>query len=199
MTLSAAALLSDAIASDLTGLLVFEGNTLRVQAAHSHPRLSQAQRQVFDRLPRAPQGVLGGRPGKCAADVSERLRRHPRALPEMLAAGVKQMAYVPLGTREGVTSVLMAIRLQDHPVGAMAGQRRRPAGGGRAYPSCRPGAAPDHRPGPAEARQDTLTGVLNRRAFEEDLVAWQTRAYNLALLDLDGLKGINDQEGPCPG
>ncbi|WP_233554323.1 hypothetical protein [Deinococcus cavernae] len=79
MTLSAAALLSDAIASDLTGLLVFEGNTLRVQAAHSHPRLSQAQRQVFDRLPRAPQGVLGAVRGKCAADVSERLRPATRA------------------------------------------------------------------------------------------------------------------------
>ncbi|WP_233554321.1 GGDEF domain-containing protein [Deinococcus cavernae] len=41
--------------------------------------------------------------------------------------------------------------------------------------------------------------MLNRRAFEEDLVAWQTRAYNLALLDLDGLKGINDQEGHAQG
>lgn len=199
MTLSAAALLSDAIASDLTGLLVFEGNTLRVQAAHSHPRLSQAQRQVFDHLPRAPQGVLGAVRESALPMYLNDYASHPRALPEMLAAGVKQMACVPLGTREGVTSVLMAIRLQDHPVGQWRGSdidlleaagRTLRAGLERRQVTDR---------ARREARQDTLTGVLNRRAFEEDLVAWQTRAYNLALIDLDGLKGINDQEGHAQG
>lgn len=52
-----------------------------------------------------------------------------------------------------------------------------------------------------QAWQDALTGALNRRAFEEDLAQWQAQGqeFNLALLDIDGLRGVNDNEGHSQG
>lgn len=52
-----------------------------------------------------------------------------------------------------------------------------------------------------EARQDALTRVRNRRAFDEDLAtrAAEGAPYTLALVDVDGLKGVNDAEGHAQG
>lgn len=52
-----------------------------------------------------------------------------------------------------------------------------------------------------EAREDGLTGLLNRRAFDEDLRdAWsQDAALCLAVIDVDGLKRVNDTEGHAQG
>ncbi|MFZ2511429.1 MAG: GGDEF domain-containing protein, partial [Gordonia sp. (in: high G+C Gram-positive bacteria)] len=47
------------------------------------------------------------------------------------------------------------------------------------------------------ARRDTLTGLPNRRAFDDDLV--QTGAGGLLLLDLDHLKACNDRYGHAAG
>ena len=65
------------------------------------------------------------------------------------------------------------------------------------------------RSGEATARQlaleDTLTGVGNRRAFDEALRSEMARTrraaspLSLALLDLDGFKAINDREGHVEG
>jgi diguanylate cyclase (GGDEF)-like protein len=55
--------------------------------------------------------------------------------------------------------------------------------------------------GEAEARRDMLTGVANRRAFEEALSTrlesddLATRRFALVLLDLDNFKQINDSAG----
>jgi diguanylate cyclase (GGDEF)-like protein/PAS domain S-box-containing protein len=51
------------------------------------------------------------------------------------------------------------------------------------------------------ARLDALTNLGNRRAFAEELemavakVAHETRALTLLMLDVDGLKGVNDGQG----
>ena len=53
----------------------------------------------------------------------------------------------------------------------------------------------------AEARRDALTGLLNRRAFDEQLAAALRKATEtgselcVALLDLDDFKQINDRDG----
>jgi diguanylate cyclase (GGDEF)-like protein len=55
------------------------------------------------------------------------------------------------------------------------------------------------------ARQDPLTGVANRRAWRERLVEELQRARRtgqplaVAVLDLDGLKGVNDSDGHQAG
>ncbi len=55
-----------------------------------------------------------------------------------------------------------------------------------------------------ESRCDALTGLLNRRAFEERLPIELARAarlgpISLCLLDLDGFKGVNDRLGHPAG
>ena len=46
------------------------------------------------------------------------------------------------------------------------------------------------------ARTDTLTGLLNRRAFDLDLDAVASgHAFAVVLIDLDGFKAINDRPG----
>ncbi|MDQ1395623.1 MAG: hypothetical protein QOG64_882 [Acidimicrobiaceae bacterium] len=56
-----------------------------------------------------------------------------------------------------------------------------------------------------EAYVDPLTGLLNRRAFERDIEREKSRAlrhrrrFTIVLIDLDGLKGINDQHGHNAG
>lgn len=57
----------------------------------------------------------------------------------------------------------------------------------------------------AQARSDSLTGVANRRAFDERLDEERARAARLphtfavVLLDLDGLKSLNDTRGHAAG
>jgi diguanylate cyclase (GGDEF)-like protein len=56
-----------------------------------------------------------------------------------------------------------------------------------------------------ESRRDALTGLPNRRAFEERLpvelsrASRATRPVSLCLLDLDGFKGVNDRLGHPAG
>lgn len=45
----------------------------------------------------------------------------------------------------------------------------------------------------AEARQDALTGIGNRRAFESDFAALSKRDFAIIVLDLDRFKAVNDQ------
>lgn len=57
----------------------------------------------------------------------------------------------------------------------------------------------------SEARTDALTGLLNRRAFDEALIrtvsAWRRRAcpFSLVILDVDDFKLVNDQYGHAVG
>jgi cyclic di-GMP phosphodiesterase len=52
----------------------------------------------------------------------------------------------------------------------------------------------------AEARRDALTGLPNRRAFDEHLAAMLERdQVSLALLDVDDFKAVNDSHGHAAG
>ena len=51
------------------------------------------------------------------------------------------------------------------------------------------------------ARKDALTGIANRRAFNEAMTAavGSGKAFSLLLLDLDGFKAVNDRLGHAAG
>ncbi|GGR92541.1 sensor domain-containing diguanylate cyclase [Deinococcus sedimenti] len=49
------------------------------------------------------------------------------------------------------------------------------------------------------AHQDALTGLHNRRALDDDLHALAQRPSTLVVMDLDGLKRLNDREGHAVG
>ncbi|UQN08294.1 GAF domain-containing protein [Deinococcus sp. QL22] len=201
LTLAAAALLSAAVSSDSTSLLVFEEDGLRVAAAASHSRLSPAQRLLFSQLPEWTKSVTHTLRETTLPLYLDNYPQHPKAVPEVVAAGVRQIAWVPLGSRGGVTSLLMAVRFEDHSVGAWRrGDRALLEAAGRTMRS-----ALDRRvlteTARQEARQDARTGALNRRALNEDLLVREsgTPPFLLAMLDLDGLKGVNDREGHVQG
>ena len=50
-----------------------------------------------------------------------------------------------------------------------------------------------------EATHDPLTGVLNRKAYEEELKAVGKRGVALIIIDVDGFKQINDKYGHAMG
>ncbi|WP_245808259.1 GGDEF domain-containing protein [Deinococcus hopiensis] len=107
------------------------------------------------------------------------------------------MAWFPLGTHGNITSLLMAVRLKDHPVPnwRTSDQALITAVGRSVQNALDRYTAVDL--AQQQARRDALTGLLNRRAFDEDLAAQERLhvPFSVALMDLDGLKGVNDLEG----
>jgi diguanylate cyclase (GGDEF)-like protein len=201
ITLLAAGLLGEALASDYTGLLLFEGEALRVDAAYLHPRLPSAVAALPLMAPHWPSSLTQSLRSLTQPLYLDDYPAHPRALGAVVAAGVQQIAWLPLGTRNGVTSLLMTLRLQDNVVpGWRSGDRALLEAAGRSVIS-----ALDRRlitdAALEQNRRDPLTGTLNRRALEHDLEAWQQQdvPFSLAVLDLDGLKSVNDEEGHAQG
>ncbi|GGR41321.1 GGDEF domain-containing protein [Deinococcus ruber] len=201
MTLSAAALLGESIASDYTGLIVFEGETLRVAAAYQQPGLSGEAVAMPANIPLWPGGVTRTLRDRTQPLYLENYPQHPNALTQVVAAGVTQIAWLPLGTPGAVTSLLMTVRLQDNPIQQWRGSDR--ALLDSASRSVR--SALDRqllrRMTVEQTRQDPLTGLLNRRAFDADLQEWHDRGqpFMLGMIDLDGFKAVNDREGHSQG
>ncbi|ULH17695.1 sensor domain-containing diguanylate cyclase (plasmid) [Deinococcus sp. KNUC1210] len=201
MTLSAAALLGESIASDYAGLAVFEGDEFRIEAAYVRPGLPQELASLPPKLPHWSGGVTRTLRTATTPVYLDDYALHSGALAEVSATGIQQVAWVPLGTRGQTTLLLLTVRLQDNAVTQWRGSDRALLeSAGRSIAS-----ALDRqivtRAAVKQAQQDPLTGLLNRRTFEDDLRAWKTRGqpFTLAMLDLDGFKAVNDQEGHAQG
>lgn len=204
-TLNAAALLGEALNADYIGLLIFEDGELRVEAAHQSPQLAPQLVPAVGALP-VPRPDWPGTLTRTLSDLKRPLYLDdypaaPGALAAMIEAGIRQVAWKPLGTRSGVTSLLMAVRLRDNPVTCWRGSDRSLLeAAGRSVRG-----ALDRRLEVQlirqQARHDALTGILNRRALEQDLRQRQQEGvpFLLAGLDLDGLKALNDQQGHARG
>lgn len=201
ITLAAAGLLGEALGADYTGLILFYGDTLRIEAAYTHPRLPVASHAIPEQVLRLPGTLTSALRNASAPMYVNDYAAHQDALKEVVEAGVRQVAWLPLGTRGKVTSLLMTVRLQDSAVTQWrSSDRALLEAAGRSVRS-----ALDRRlmmdAALQEARQDPLTGALNRRAFEHDLNEWSDidKSFTLAVLDLDGLKMVNDAEGHAQG
>ncbi|CAM3338864.1 GAF domain-containing protein [Deinococcus saxicola] len=97
-TVAASSLLGEALDANYTGLIVFEDGGTRVRAAHEHSRVSQSTRDLpgqFPDWPLSPTHALRGLQQPLYLDNDP---AHPRALKVLVAAGVRQIAWVPLGT-----------------------------------------------------------------------------------------------------
>lgn len=196
---AAAALIGEAVAADWTGLVTFREERVHVQAAHGRPA-TQAPRGVEQRLSTLPREVTR----LLLRTVTPLYLAGPFDLAQPDASGDGeggQAAWVPLGVSDGATFLLLAVRSAGHPVSTWrGGDRTLLEAAGRSVR-----AALERRAAVAEAerqaRQDRLTGLLNRRAFDEHLNEWLTRGtpFTLALADLDGLKAVNDTEGHVQG
>ncbi|WP_285892315.1 sensor domain-containing diguanylate cyclase [Deinococcus taeanensis] len=198
--LAAASLLSEALETDYTALLHWTGDTYRVEGAHHRPGAPAELLALKGGLP-----ALGGvsatlRDLKGPLSLN-RYASHPAAIPELVTLGVTQVTWMPLGQTSSGPLLLMTLRLRDNPVTAWRpGDQALLAAVGRTirYAVERHTALQVVR---REARRDALTGLYNRRAFEEDLTEREGAGagFTLALIDLDGLKGVNDSEGHAQG
>ena len=116
-----------------------------------------------------------------------------RALAESLLVRSGDSLAIPLGAGEQSFGVLLAVgvtgsvdlnlvaAVADLAASALVGEQRRAES-------------------VVEARRDPLTGVANRRAFDERIAgAFDAGAVSVALLDLDDFKHINDTRGHAAG
>ncbi len=190
--LAVASLLGDTLDADHAGLCRTQGAEVDVQISH-----------VRANLPLEQQSLPG------AADVIVRLGlntvRTPLYIPDLgalaaerqvpVSGNVQQVAVIPAGEEPGGPVNLIFTRRRDHPVPTWrTADRSLLEAAGRAAQQML-----EHRQAQAWARRDALTGILNRRAFEEDYAALTEVPFTLALLDLDGLKGLNDTAGHAQG
>ncbi|WP_221091307.1 sensor domain-containing diguanylate cyclase [Deinococcus aquaedulcis] len=200
-TLAAASLISEAIGADYAALMTWHGETFNVQAAHHQPGLPPQLLALAEQLPHLKGGVTRTLRGLDRPLYLQDYAAHPQALPEVVEAGVAQVAWLPLGEGEAGPTLLMAVRLREHAVTDWrSGDRTLLEAAGRTIRHAlqRHAALQQIH---EQARQDALTGLFNRRAFDEDLEGRETAGepFTLALVDVDGLKGVNDTEGHAQG
>lgn len=195
VALRAAALVAEAVHADWAGVVRFEGARMTARTVVSRPPLSSL-----------PPVLSGGGESltRTLRDLAAPLyvdeyALHPDAVPALVEGGVRAAAWVPLGEARGATYLLVTVRAGE--------ARARPwREGDRVLleAAARTVRGALHRRAALEAathaaRQDALTGALNRRAFEEDVLANTDGGGSVALVDLDGFKALNDSEGHAQG
>ncbi|SMB97500.1 sensor domain-containing diguanylate cyclase [Deinococcus hopiensis] len=197
----AAGLIGQAIRADWTGLIVFENGRPCTQRVYGQPELHPVLFDLAEHLNMAGHSVTHIMEGLTEPFYLDTYREHPSALPKVVEAGLQAAAWVPLGTWEGKTFLMLTLRVNqerelpwrdsDRTLLEAAGRSVRAAFHERVIWNATARAA----------RQDALTGALNRRAFDEDLEQYQRsrEAFTVALMDLDGFKALNDTEGHAQG
>lgn len=197
---TAASLVSDAIAADFTAVLIRSGAGYTVKVPRAGRAFPAAVKEAAASLLSGATGVLGALGAVTAPIYLSEYAAAPQALPVLIDAGVQRVAYVPLGTGDD-RPVMLVMRLRGPDVPDWRAQDRAllEVAGRTVAHALRRQAALEHAQG--EAREDGLTGLLNRRAFDEDLrAAWEQDAgLHLAVIDVDGLKRVNDREGHAQG
>ncbi|UQN10057.1 hypothetical protein [Deinococcus sp. QL22] len=112
----AAGLLGEALGTDYTGLVWFQGDCIRMEVAYTHPRLPAAAQAVPEQLFGWPSSIISALKNATAPLYLEGYAAHPNAVEQVVVAGIGQIAWLPLGTRGTVTSLLMTVRLKDNAV-----------------------------------------------------------------------------------
>ncbi|GAA3995675.1 hypothetical protein GCM10022631_02480 [Deinococcus rubellus] len=178
------------------GLMTEQGS--QIAGVYAHPQLPAATLALLSQPARQGKGltwdiIQGGK-----AVYVDDYTQLGQAQSALVAAGLRSLAWVPLNTFGQTQYVLSGARFSGQPW--QVADRDLLEAAARTVT-----AAIDRRlylhELRAEALTDVLTGLGNRRAFERDLRLAQVRAsrhaQNLAvmMLDLDGLKGVNDQQG----
>ncbi|MBZ9753504.1 diguanylate cyclase [Deinococcus sp. HMF7604] len=199
-TLTAAALISEAIEADYTALLTWQGEGFAVQVAHAPSLQSPELLALTDELP-SLKGVVHTLRDLQQPVYLSQYAAHPQAHPHIVAASVTQVAWLPLGDEGDQPTLLVAARLRGHALEHWrSGDRTLLEAAGRTIRHALQRHAVLEQV-QQQARRDPLTGLLNRRAFDEELAGHVATGdpFTLALIDLDGLKAVNDSEGHAQG
>jgi len=202
LALQTARVVGQAADLDWAGLAIREGDFIRTEVAwHSDPL--RPGMQPFLELMQSNFHRGQGLIWKVIQDTEslfiDDYPQQPEALSVLIEAGVQNVAYLPLPRAGGQNYVLMLVRRLE----------RRPwTGEDRALFEAAARTVQlslerhDHvQELERAALIDALTGLGNRRAFERDLEQELERSrrhgesVGVLMVDLDGLKPINDQEG----
>jgi diguanylate cyclase (GGDEF)-like protein len=138
---------------------------------------------------------IQGRP-PTPPEIADRIARRVRG-----AYGLTQVIAAPLTTPDGVVGAIVVSRR----VGATWSEStRRVLGGAAAEASAALARAYSHRDAEARAATDALTGLPNRRYFDEfvGLLAQRRRAgdaVGILMVDIDRFKALNDTHGHATG
>lgn len=199
--LAAARLIGTAISADWTGLISFQEEAMTVQVAHHTPQASPALLDFAARLPSLPGGVTRSLRESTVTTYLEDYAQHPGALPQGLQSGLKSAAWLPLGHYGDASFMLIAVRAErgDRAPWRASDRALLDAAGRSVRAALQRHLALEV--SAQAARQDRLTSIGNRRAFENDFVACQAsgQPFLVGLIDLDGFKRINDLEGHAQG
>ncbi|SMB85570.1 sensor domain-containing diguanylate cyclase [Deinococcus hopiensis] len=197
----AAGLIGQAIHADWTGLVIFENGKPHIQRVYGEADLHPLLFELANHLNLSDRSVTHTLKDLKAPFYLDVYREHPEARPAFIEAGLQAAAWIPLGTWQGKTFLMLTLRAdQERELPWRGSDRTLLEAAGRSvraalYERARMEASLE------SAREDALTSVLNRRAFDEDLEQCQSlgEAFTLALMDLDGFKGLNDTEGHAQG
>jgi diguanylate cyclase (GGDEF)-like protein len=138
---------------------------------------------------------IQGRPAT-PPEIADRIARRVRS-----SYGLTQVIAAPLTTPDGVVGAIVVSRR----VGATWSEStRRVLGGAAVEASAALARAYSHRDAEARAATDALTGLPNRRYFEEfvGLLAQRRRAgdaVGILMVDIDRFKALNDRYGHATG
>jgi two-component system, cell cycle response regulator len=138
---------------------------------------------------------IQGRPAT-PPEIADRIARRVRS-----AYGLTQVIAAPLTTTDGVVGAIVVSRR----VGATWSEStRRVLGGAAVEASAALARAYSHRDAEARAATDALTGLPNRRYFDEfvGLLAQRRRAgdaVGILMVDIDRFKALNDRHGHATG
>lgn len=120
------------------------------------------------------------------------------ALATLLTAGVSSAAWLALGDPDGQGPFILLLTRQDEPAVWTDQERQLLVAAARSVGIALERAATMQRL-EQQARTDALTGLGNRRALDEQLQALEGQALALGVIDLNGMKRVNDERGHASG
>ncbi|WP_407570391.1 diguanylate cyclase [Deinococcus altitudinis] len=203
VALQAAALVGQAIGADWAGIVVYNSasGAAFTQRAYAHPDLHPVILELATQLNSSKGGVTHTVRQLTEPYYLDSYPDHPNALPQAVEAGLQATSWIPLGQWGDRAFQLLVMRSGEprkHPW--------RESDRSLLEAASRSVRVALHRREAMDtagqlAHTDVLTGVRNRRAFDEDLGRRmeQDADFLLTVIDLDGFKAVNDLEGHAQG
>ncbi|UQN10073.1 diguanylate cyclase domain-containing protein [Deinococcus sp. QL22] len=199
----ACALVSQVAGTDWAGLIVAQHDHARTVTAYSNGQASRSYLDLMTRGLDQGQGLMWQVFDSGQATYVSDYAAHEGANADLVAAGARSVLWVPLARSHDLQFMLCAVRLYQKKDWSPQDQ----ALFGAAARTVSMALERQERLKELEtaALSDRLTGLANRRAFELDLKSLSAEAtrhsvpFALVILDLDGLKLLNDTEGHARG
>lgn len=120
------------------------------------------------------------------------------AIDHLLNAGVRSAAWLPLSNDSDQDRFVLLFTRQDEPAIWTAQEQRLLSAAARSVSiALERDAAMQHLE--RLAQTDPLTGLGNRRALDETLQTLEGQAFTLGVIDLNGMKRVNDEHGHASG